>query len=444
MIFLHKKLLNDCYYLNMRRIYNLGANIPFIGLFLEIFLLTMWLFLIRIKPNNREPNFTKSSISGKSKSGKKIIINCRNFLRPEHSGVNVWVESICHELRDNHEVTILCQGLTLFSTETFIHNDIEIKCLPVFNNLRIRKLPLHSAWMESVNKEIKKIIDETILITPMNLAAPYGLTNNEHVDQIVLLLTDDRRHRYPKLTIQQIKNEIRLTKRQTEIVRREKSILQNPRNSFIADSNAIVKELEVLYEVTMRSRTQINYIDVGQDLCDEREKEKIVLFIGRCDSRKGLNIYLDVYEELKNEFSNWNFLVATSKGDDEKTFKRLQKLGVKESNLKILLNVKNEEKHRILNMSAITLLPSYYESFGITGLEAMQHGCALISSRIGGIPEVVQNGGILVNPGSAQDFARELREIMLSEQKLILLSESAKLQVLNLMKKAKASSILSE
>jgi glycosyltransferase involved in cell wall biosynthesis len=329
----------------------------------------------------------------------------------------------------------------LFSKKTFIKNDIEIKCLPVLKNLRLRKLPLNSSWMDSVNNEIARVNNETTLITPMNLAAPFGLTCNEYITQIVLLLTDDRRHKHPRLTLQQIKNEIKLTKRQKEIVRREKSILQSTKNSFIADSNAIVRELEELYEISISNRTQVNYIDIPQDGCVAIKKEKTVLFIGRCDKRKGLNIYLDVYEKLRSEFPNWNFTVATSKGDDGETYKRLHELGNMGNNLRIFLSINDEEKHKILNSSAIALLPSYYESFGITGVESMQHGCALISSRIGGIPEVVNDGGILVDPGSAQEFEQQLKEIMINEQKLIKLGKSAKLQALKLANQTKKFSI---
>ena len=425
----------------MRRIYNYGANIPLIGLVLEVCMLTLWLLQVRIKPNNRVPNFATDFPPKRNVTGSRIVINCRNFLRPEHSGVNVWVESICNELRNKHQITILCQGSLLFSKETIIKNDIEIKCLPTLKNLRLRKLPLNALWMHSVNKEIAGIKNKTTLITPMNLAAPFGLTFNEYVNQIVLLLTDDRRHKHPRLTIRQIKNEVKLNKRQKEIVRREKSILQNTRNSFIADSNAIVRELEELYEISISNRTQVNYIDIPKDGCVATKKEKTVLFVGRCDKRKGLNIYLDVYEKLRHDFPNWNFTVATSKGDDGQTYKRLHELRNRGNNLRIFLNINDEEKHKVLNSSAIALLPSYYESFGITGVEAMQHGCALISSRIGGIPEVVNDAGILVDPESAEEFEQQLREIMINEQKSIKLGKSAKLQALKLANQTKKFSI---
>ena len=416
----------------MRRLYNFSANIPFVGLLLELFLLTLWLILIRVKTNNRVPNFTSHFDSTDEKSTVKIIMNCRNFLRPEHSGVNVWIESICKELESAYELTILCQGSNLFSTKTVFQGNVKIKSLPVFKYLRLRKLPLHSSWMDSVNVEIAKIDQESLLITPMNLIMPYGIVCRKNVKQIVLLLTDERRHKYSKLTMQQIKNELKLSKRQKEIVRRERLILQDVNNHFIADSNAIVAELEELYDVSISRRTQISYIDIPSDKCQEVEKKKYVLFVGRSDERKGLNIFLDVYENLMNEFPNWKFIVATSKGDDGQTFRRLQNLTSKNNSIRMFLNVDDQQKHSLLNLSAVALLPSYYESFGITGLEAMQHGCVLISSRVGGIPEVVGDEGILVEPGLAREFSEKLKEVMLDEAQFMTLGESAKIRASNL------------
>lgn len=51
--------------------------------------------------------------------------------------------------------------------------------------------------------------------------------------------------------------------------------------------------------------------------------------------------------------------------------------------------------------------PARRESFGLVLIEAMSYGKPVISSRIGGIPEVVEDGstGILCNPGNEEEFA---------------------------------------
>lgn len=44
------------------------------------------------------------------------------------------------------------------------------------------------------------------------------------------------------------------------------------------------------------------------------------------------------------------------------------------------------------------VVPSRYESFGLTAVEAMARGIVVIAARIGALEEVVGNGGVLTAP----------------------------------------------
>lgn len=76
--------------------------------------------------------------------------------------------------------------------------------------------------------------------------------------------------------------------------------------------------------------------------------------------------------------------------------------------------VSGEKKRDLLNWADVYILPSYNEGLPIGILEAMSYGCAIISSPVGGIPEVVKNGknGILVEPGNIEDIEDAIREVL--------------------------------
>jgi glycosyltransferase involved in cell wall biosynthesis len=57
------------------------------------------------------------------------------------------------------------------------------------------------------------------------------------------------------------------------------------------------------------------------------------------------------------------------------------------------------------------LFPSLYEGFGLPALEALQLGTPVISSNTASLPEVVGDGGLLVDPYETTQIADAIRAI---------------------------------
>jgi glycosyltransferase involved in cell wall biosynthesis len=71
-----------------------------------------------------------------------------------------------------------------------------------------------------------------------------------------------------------------------------------------------------------------------------------------------------------------------------------------------------------LYQKAVALvLPSLYEGFGLTSLEAMQQGCPVIASFCASLPEVCGKAALYIDPMSETSIASAIKVLFYSEEK---------------------------
>src|SRR5206468_8023817 len=61
----------------------------------------------------------------------------------------------------------------------------------------------------------------------------------------------------------------------------------------------------------------------------------------------------------------------------------------------------------------VFVLPSANEGTPVTAIEALASGCPVVATRVGGVPDVVEDGvdGFLVEPAAVQELAARLAEL---------------------------------
>jgi len=64
------------------------------------------------------------------------------------------------------------------------------------------------------------------------------------------------------------------------------------------------------------------------------------------------------------------------------------------------------------NKASAHILPSFFEGFGLTVLEAMACGCPIIASNRASIPEIVGNAGILIDPEKPEIIASAIADVL--------------------------------
>jgi len=159
-------------------------------------------------------------------------------------------------------------------------------------------------------------------------------------------------------------------------------------------------------------------------LADQRQR--LLLFVGRLDPVKGLNVLLEALCILVRQLVTQeppNICLAVIGGDAESAEalrenafcldEVKERYGLKE--LVAFLGSRAQDTLPYYYSAAdVCVMPSLYESFGLVALEAMACGTPVVASRVGGLPYLVQDGvtGLLVPDNDPPALADRLQRIL--------------------------------
>ena len=152
-----------------------------------------------------------------------------------------------------------------------------------------------------------------------------------------------------------------------------------------------------------------------------------LLFLGLISRNKGIYDLLDVIEEHKNEFIGNLKLKVGGNGDVNNLIQLITKKGIYDI-VSYEGWVSGDKKTELLNESDVYVLPSYKEGLPISILEAMSYSLPVISTCVGGIPEIILNGenGYLINPGDKEALYDAINKLKSSEKLRIRMGNLSK------------------
>ncbi len=77
--------------------------------------------------------------------------------------------------------------------------------------------------------------------------------------------------------------------------------------------------------------------------------------------------------------------------------------------------VAEEDKPALYSGALLFVFPSLYEGFGLPPLEALACGTPVVASRAGSLPEIVGEGGILIDPEDVESLVAAMRKLLSDE-----------------------------
>lgn len=150
-----------------------------------------------------------------------------------------------------------------------------------------------------------------------------------------------------------------------------------------------------------------------------------VLFVGRNDTRKGLDVLLRAWPRVRAKTGARLRLVGVEPAEARRLLRRLGAVG---DGVEAVGPVSDSDLHAELSSAKILAAPSIgRESFGMVLAEAFACATPVVASQIRGYAEVVLPGtGTLVPPGNPEALATGLIELLENEQLRQALGRSAR------------------
>jgi D-inositol-3-phosphate glycosyltransferase len=165
-----------------------------------------------------------------------------------------------------------------------------------------------------------------------------------------------------------------------------------------------------------------------------RDDDRILLFVGRIEPLKGVDILLGAAAQLESESDCFVLVIGGDSAamDGEMAHLRdlASQLGIAER-VNFMGAVDHERLPLFYSAADVCVVPSFYESFGLVALEAMACGTPVVASRVGGLTATVRDGetGYLIPWRCPEPFAERLELLLGNEQLRRAFGQSARREV---------------
>lgn len=151
----------------------------------------------------------------------------------------------------------------------------------------------------------------------------------------------------------------------------------------------------------------------------------LVAMIGRLHPVKGHRIFLKAAAEFLKSRPEVRFVVVGSGPERDRLEDYARLLNISDS---VIFTGFVTDVVDILPDLNLLVIPSLWEGFGLTALEAMVAGVPVLATSVGGLPEVVEHGttGLLVPPADDAALARGINWMLDHPGEALEMSEAAR------------------
>ena len=174
-------------------------------------------------------------------------------------------------------------------------------------------------------------------------------------------------------------------------------------NKIIFVSKWIKKKFFINLDISHKNNTEIIYNFI-KPLNKFPKKKNLIIFSGKLNKSKGFDIFAETITKILDKYKNWNALVF---GDDPR-----EKINVMHERLTVNKWIDHKKLLNFYSKSSISIVnPTWEEPFGRTAMESASRGCAVITSKSGGLSETFINN-IILKKNNSNELFKEISKLI--------------------------------
>jgi len=351
----------------------------------------------------------------------KIGITCY----PTYGGSGVVATELGLELAQRgHDIHFIsyAQPIRLTEPQPHIHfHEVEVSRYPLFD------YPPYDLALATRMAEVAELYDLDLL--HVHYAIPHSVSA---LLARQMLASGPSHRRLPFVTT--------LHGTDITLVGMDRSYLPITRYS-IEESDGVTAISTYLRDITLKEFEIKNHIEVVYNFvnCDlyvrdkdapQRRKEyapggeKILVHLSNFRPVKRLTDVVEIFDRVRKKIPSKLLLVGDGPDRSKAEWLAVQK-GIHDH---VIFLGKQDRVQEKLAISDVMLLPSELESFGLAALEAMACKVVPITTRVGGLPEVIEHGrnGFMAEVGDVDTMAQYAIELLSDEKKLETMAVQAR------------------
>ncbi|MEI8339499.1 MAG: glycosyltransferase family 4 protein [bacterium] len=203
-------------------------------------------------------------------------------------------------------------------------------------------------------------------------------------------------------------------------------------------------KIKVIYNA-FEDKTKLDCIDREILKKDLKIEGQIMLSVGRLVPWKGFDTLIIIMKELVKVFPNLKLLIAGD-GPDKEKLDELIVENVLADHIKLLGRVDHSILLKYLRAASVFVLNTSYEGFSHQLLETMAVGTPIVTTDVGGNPELIKNGkdGFLVPFDNKEEIVKTITQVLKNTEETKKIIENGKVRIKNFSRENMISGLIKE